>query len=218
MRHVILAVVAVAFASTAVALAGNPSWVWTEPKAERIVARDATVRLQGPDRALEAQLRASARLYGGLALAALDMNDPIAAGVFRNLAERFGKALDAVQGGVKINGAACKGSGTAQQGRRFKRFRCAATSPAGGDPIGRARRPGETEELPTVIEGPPRILGPWRAQLDVRVTGRLGDDVSAGRDSGSHAPLLVSSALLAAAPGTTRGAAAAVAAFAIYAC
>ena len=70
MRHVILAVVAVALASTAVALAGTPSWVWTEPKAERIVARDATVRLQGADRALEAQLRASARLYGGLALAA----------------------------------------------------------------------------------------------------------------------------------------------------
>ena len=44
MRHVILAVVAVAFASTAVALAGNPSWVWTEPKAERIVA----ARRDGP--------------------------------------------------------------------------------------------------------------------------------------------------------------------------
>ena len=30
----------------------------------------------------------------------------------------------------------------------------------------------EKAELPTVIEGPARILGPWRAQLDVRVTGR----------------------------------------------
>ena len=171
MRHVILAVVAVAFASTAVALAGNPSWVWTEPKAERIVARDATVRLQGPDRALEAQLRASARLYGGLALAALEVNDPIAAGVFRNLADRFGKALDAVRPGVRIGAAACKGSGTAEQGRRFKRFRCAATSRLVEIPsvelVGL-----ETQELPTVIEGPPRILGPWRAQLDVRVTGR----------------------------------------------
>ena len=168
---VILSVAAVVFASTAVALAANPSWVWTEPKAERIVARDATVSLQGPDRALEAQLRASARLYGGLALAALEMNDPIAAGVFRNLAERFGKALDAVQGGVRINGAACKGSGTAEQGRRFKRFRCAAKSRLVEIPsvelVGL-----EKEELPTVIEGPARILGPWRAQLDVRVTGR----------------------------------------------
>ena len=48
MRHVILAVVAVALASTAVALAGNPSWVWTEPKAERIVARDARSVCKGP--------------------------------------------------------------------------------------------------------------------------------------------------------------------------
>jgi hypothetical protein len=171
MRHVILAVVAVAFVSTSAALASNPSWVWTESKAERIVAREATVRLQGPDRALEAQLRASARLYGGLALAALDVNDPIAAGVFRNLADRFGKALDAVRGGVRINSAACKGSGAAEQGRRFKRFRCAATSRVLEIPsvelVGL-----EKQELPTVIEGPPRTLGPWRAQLDVRVTGR----------------------------------------------
>ena len=170
MRHVILAVVAVAFASTAVALAGTTRWMWTESKAERIVARDATVRLQGPDRALEAQLRASARLYGGLALAALEMNDPIAAGVFRNLAERFGKALDAVQGGVRIGAADCKGSGTAQQGRRFQRFLCAATSRLVEVPsvelVGL-----EKEELPTVIEGQPRKLGPWRAQLNVRVTG-----------------------------------------------
>jgi hypothetical protein len=171
MRHVIHTVVAVAFVSTSAALASNPSWVWTEPKAERIVARDATVRLQGPDRALEAQLRASARLYGGLALAALDMNEPIAAGVFRNLADRFGKALDAVRSGVRINSAACKGSGAAEQGRRFKRFSCAATSRLVEVPsvelVGL-----EKEELPTVIEGPRRILGPWRAQLDVRVTGR----------------------------------------------
>jgi hypothetical protein len=171
MRHVILAVAAVAFASTSVALAGNASWMWTEPKAERIVVRDATVRLRGPDEALEAQLRASARLYGGLALAALEMNDPIAAGVFRNLADRFGKALDAVQGGVRINSTACKGSGAAGQGRRFKRFRCAATSRLVEVPsvelVGL-----EKEELPSVTVGPSRVLGPWRAQLDVRVTGR----------------------------------------------
>ncbi len=171
MRNVTLGVAAVAFVSTTVALAGSTSWVWTEPKAERIVARDATVRLQGPDRALEAQFRASARLYGGLALAALEVNDPMAAGVFRNLADRFGKALGAVQGGVRINGAACKGSGPAEQGRRFKRFRCAATSRLVEVPsvelVGL-----EKAELPTVIERPPRILGPWRAQLDVRVTGR----------------------------------------------
>ena len=171
MRHVILGVVAVAFASTAVALAGNPSWVWTEPKAERIVARDATVRLQGPDRALEAQLRASARLYGGLALAALEMNDPIAAGVFRNLAEQ-------VREGARCSGRRrqdrrrrLQGLGQGPTGSSVQALPLRGDVPAGGGPIGRARRPGEGE-LPTVIEGQPRILGPWRAQLDVRVTGR----------------------------------------------
>lgn len=171
MRNVMLGLAAVAFVSAAVAVAGTTRWAWTEPKADRIVARDATVRLQGADRALEAQLRASARLYGGLALGALETNDPVAAGVFRSLADRFGKALDAVRGGVRISGAACKGSGAAKQGRRFQRFRCAATSRLVEVPsvelVGL-----EKAGLPTVIEGSPRILGPWRAQLDVRVTGR----------------------------------------------
>jgi hypothetical protein len=171
MRKVTLGVAAVAFVFTAVALAGSPRWVWTEPHAERIVARDAKVRLQGPDRALEAQLRASARLYGGLMLAAQEANDPSAAGVFRSLAYRFRTALDAVQSGVRIGAADCKGSGNAEQGRRFKRFRCTATSRLVEVPsvelVGL-----EKEELPTVIERPASILGPWRAQLDVRVTGR----------------------------------------------
>jgi hypothetical protein len=121
MRNIVtLGVGAAALVFTAVALADSNRWMWTEPKAERIVARDATVRLQGADRALEAELQASARLYGGLTLAALDMNDPAAA-QFRSLAYRFGTALDAVRNGVRIGGAACKGSGTAEQGRRFKR-------------------------------------------------------------------------------------------------
>jgi hypothetical protein len=171
MRHVTLGVAALAVVFSAVAPASDGSWVWTEPHAERIVARDAKVRLQGPDRALEAQLRASARLYGGFALAAQEMNDPTAAGVFRNLADRFGKALDAVRSGIRIGAAACNGSGKAESGRRFQRFRCVATSRVVQVPS--VELAGlEKEELPTVIERPARILGPWRAQLDVRVTGR----------------------------------------------
>jgi hypothetical protein len=172
MRNAItLGVVAVAFVSTAVALANSSRWVWTEAKAERIVARDATVHLQGSDRALQAELQASARLYNGLALAAREMNELIAEQTFRSLAYRFGTALDAVRNGVRIGTADCKGSGRAEQGRRFKRFRCGATSRLLEIPsvelVG-----SEDEELPTVIEGPLRILGPWRAQLDMRVTGR----------------------------------------------
>jgi hypothetical protein len=171
MRNVILGVAAVAFVSTSVALAQSTRWAWTEPKAERIVAQDATVRLQRSDRAMEAELLASARLYGGLALAAQEANDPNAAQVFRSLADRFGKALDAVRNGVTIDAAACKGTGTAEKGRLFRRFRCAARSELLGIPSVELVDSGK-DELPTVIEGPPRILGPWRAQLDVRVNGR----------------------------------------------
>jgi hypothetical protein len=171
MRNVLtLGIAAVVLVSTAVALAQGTRWAWTEPKAERIVAQDATVRLQRSDRTLEAELQASVRLYGGLALAAQETNDPKAA-QFRSLASRFSKALAVVRNGVTIDAAACKGTGTAKQGRRFRHFRCAARSELLGIPSVELSGLG-TEELPTVIEGPPRILGPWRAQLDVRVNGR----------------------------------------------
>ena len=171
MRNVItLGIAAAVLVSTAVALAGISTGMWTEPKAERIVARDATVRLQGADRVLEAELQTSARLYSGLSLAALELGDPSASGVFQSLSYRFSTALDAVRNGVRIGVADCKGSGKANQGRRFQRFRCSAKSRLLKIPAVELVE-SKDGKLPTPIEGPARVLGPWRAQLDVRVKG-----------------------------------------------
>ena len=165
-----LGVAAIIFASTSVALAHTTSWAWSEQKAEQIVARDAKVKLQRSERIkLESELLASVRLYGGLALAAAETQ---ASGTpFGVLASRFSKALAAVRSGSKIDAADCRGSGKATTGRRFSRFSCAVTSQALEIPSVELVY-SEGAELPTVIEGSPRILGPWKGRLDVRVVGR----------------------------------------------
>jgi hypothetical protein len=166
-----LVFVGIVFASTSVALAHNTRWAWTEPKAEQFVVRDAKVRLQGPERAsLEDELQSSLRLYGVLAFAATDVGDASAALMFSTLAYRFRDALEDVRSGLEIDAADCKGSGAAVRGGLFKHFRCAVTSELLEIPS--AELVDSEGELPTVIEGPPRILGPLQAQLQVHVTGK----------------------------------------------
>jgi hypothetical protein len=165
-----LGIAAIVFASSSVTVAHSTSWAWSEQKAEQIVARDAKVRLQGSERiSLEKELLASLRLYNGLALAAeeLRVNDA----PFRMLASRFSRALAAVRNGSAIDAADCRGSGKAVKGRRFSRFSCAVTSRAIESPSLELVYT-EGVELPTVIEGSPRMLGPWKGRLDVRVVGR----------------------------------------------
>ena len=164
-----LGVVAIIFDSTSVALAHTTSWAWSEQKAEQIVARDATVKLQRSERIkLENELLASVRLYKGLALAAAETQT--SGTPFGMLASRFSKALAAVRSGSKIDAADCRGSGKAT-GRQFSRFSCAVTSRALGIPSVELVY-SEEAQLPTVIEGSPRMLGPWKGRLDVRVVGR----------------------------------------------
>jgi hypothetical protein len=166
-----LGIAGVVFASTSVALAQSTRWAWTEKKAERIVARDATVQLQASERAtLENELLASVRLYNGLAFAARDVGDAAALGTFESLAYRFRAALEDVRGGLEIEAAACRGAGKALKGQRFTRFQCAVTSEVLEIPTAELSYP-EGAALPTVVEGAPRMLGPWQARLDVRVTG-----------------------------------------------
>ena len=164
-----LGIAAIAFASTSVALAHTTSWAWSEQKAEQIVARDAKVSLQGSERAkLESELLTSVRLYKGLALAAAETQTSGAG--FGELASRFSAALAAVRRGPAVDAADCRGSGKAAKGRRFSHFSCAVTSRAIEIPSPELVY-AEGAELPTVIEGLPRILGPWKARLDVRVVG-----------------------------------------------
>ena len=173
----------------AVALAGTTRWVWTEPKAERIVARDATVRLQGPDRALEAQLRASARLYGGLALAALENERP-----------DCGRGIP--QPGRAIREGARCGARWRQDRRlptaraRAMPSRVVASSasaarrrPGWWRSIGRARRPGEGRAADR-DRGTAAHAGSLASTADRARHRKVGDDVQAGGNSDSRASRL----------------------------
>jgi hypothetical protein len=174
MRNILaLGFAAILFASTSVATANNTRWAWTERKAEKVVVRDAKVRLQGLERAtLEDELRTSVRLYGALTFAAADAGDAKAESTYSTLFYRFRNALEDVRSGLEIDAANCMGSGKAQQGaRRFTRFHCAATSEAMEIPTAELVD-SEDGTLPTVIEGPERILGPWQVELVVHVTGK----------------------------------------------
>ncbi len=165
-----LAIAAIVFASTSLALAHTRSWAWSEQKAEQIVAREAKVKLQRSERVkLENELLASARLYHGLALAASEMQ--VRDAPFGLIASSFSTALAAVRSGSRVNGADCRGSGKAASGRRFSRFSCMVTSRALEIPSVELVY-SEGAELPTVIDGSPRMLGPWKSRLDVRAIGR----------------------------------------------
>jgi hypothetical protein len=165
-----LGIAAIVFGSTSLALAHSTSWAWSEQKAEQIVARDARVKLERSQRVqLENELLASVRLYNGLALAAAETQT--SGTPFGVLASRFSQALAAVRSGPKVDFADCRGSGKIATGRRFSRFSCAVTSQALEIPSAELVY-SEGAELPTVIEGSPRMLGPWKGRLDVRVVGR----------------------------------------------
>lgn len=174
-----LAGVAVLFASTSMAQAHNTRPSWTAAKAETLVAYDATVpTLSAAERAsLLPELNSTVRLLGGLRLAALDLaayaddadGDWQPWVRFHQLLERFVRARNQVRDGVAISAASCRGLGTAMPGKRYKHFRCAVTSELLEIPQ-IAVEFGD-QELPTVNEGPPHIIGPLEAQLDVHVTG-----------------------------------------------
>ena len=56
------------------------------------------------------------------------------------------------------------------QGNRFKHFRCSVTSVVLEIP--QTELDYGDQELPTVIEGSPRIIGPLEASLDIHVAGK----------------------------------------------
>jgi hypothetical protein len=170
-RFFILGVVGTVLVSTSIAFAHNTQWAWTEGKAGKMVVRDATVRLAAAEReSLEGELEDAVRLYWALQFAADQVGDRNAMSTFQGYLARYRKALDQVQDGLGIAAAACKGSGAALQGNRYKHFRCAVTSELVEIPSTEVDY-GD-RELPIVIEGAPRILGPFQASLSVHVTGK----------------------------------------------
>jgi hypothetical protein len=173
MRFKALWVAGIILASTSIALAADIRVSWTESKAEKIVTRDATVRLPAQERAsLESELRAAVVQYRLLEETAAEQEGSYGqqASRIHNLRYRFSTALKQVQRGVTIEGAACDGTGAASGGKRFTHFRCAVTSEELEIPS--AEVVWENDRITAVIESEPRIEGPFEARLDVRITGK----------------------------------------------
>ena len=168
---ILIGLIGALFASTSIAQAHNTRWAWTEAKAAKMVTRDATVKLAVGERAsLAAELNDAVRLYGALVFAAQQVGDGSAMATFQAVLARYDRARDQVRNGLGIAAAACKGSGTAMQGKRFKHFRCSVTSAVLEIP--QTELDYGDQELPTVIEGSPRIVGPLESQLDVHVAAK----------------------------------------------
>ncbi len=113
MRFKALSVVGIFFASTSIALAGNIPAAWIGWKAEKIVVRDATVRLPAQERkSLETELRMTVANYRLLEETAAQQHgeNEQPAGKLHNLRYRFSTALKRVQQGLAIDKAACVGN------------------------------------------------------------------------------------------------------------
>ena len=186
MKRVLIVSCAMLIAGIGVSIAAAASArsiAWTESKAERIVARDATVHLAPSEKAsLERELLDAVRLYNALELAARDEGNSEAATAYHRIAYKFGRALKNVRSGLGVDEAECSGSGRAQGGR-FARFRCGVTSEELQIPAVEFVY-AEDGSLREVIEGEQRSLGAFQARLDVRVTGK---SVIAYRQLGAQA-------------------------------
>lgn len=153
------------------ALAHGTAQGWTKSTAERIVMRDATVRVPPLVRAsLEDELLALIPRYRTLEQVAWVEGDQHAAARFHNIRYRLSTALKKVQGGLQVASAGCTGTGAAVKAKRFVHFRCAANSEEVKIPSVELVYSSE-DALPTVVEGQPRTHGPYPARLFVHVTG-----------------------------------------------
>ena len=172
MRSVVLiGVIGTLFVSTSIAQAHHTPWAWTEAKAAKMVTSEGKVRLAAGERAsLNAELNGAVRLFGALVFAAQQVGDGSAMATFQTVLARYVRARDQVRNGLDIDAAGCKGSGAPLQGKRYKHFRCSATSVVLEIP--QTQLDYGDKELPTVIESSPRIVGPLVANLQVHVAGQ----------------------------------------------
>ncbi len=173
MRFMAVWVAGIFFASTSIALAGVTPAAWIGWKAEKVVIRDATVRLPAEERrSLETELRMTVAIYRLLEETAAQQHGRYEqpAATIHNLRYRFSTALERVRQGLAIDKAACVGTGATSADNRYKRFRCAVTSAELEIPSAVVTWEGDL--ITGVVEGEPRMMGPFEARLDVRVTGR----------------------------------------------
>jgi hypothetical protein len=168
---VICLLAGVAAFGTSIAAAAQ-IWTLTETKAERMLQRDATVRLPAADRlSLEEELQGEIRRFRALETLAIDTGNEAAWWTYNSATSRYYLALVAVQFGLGIEGADCAGIGRKAAGGRFQRFDCLVTSEVLSIPqIEVAGLDGDG--MPELLEAEPTHVGPLVTQVRVRVTGK----------------------------------------------
>jgi hypothetical protein len=134
------------------------------------VTKQAAVRVPPSQRAaLEKELQQGFALYRALELEAELEGELFAAATFHHLAFRHTHELRKMLNALTVESAQCTGLGARVKPNRYRRFRCSVTSESLTIPSATLVETGA--KLPHVVEGRPRVVGPFRARLSVRATG-----------------------------------------------
>ncbi len=169
---ILIGLIGVLLASTSIAQAHNTNWAWTESKAAKMVARrrdgQACRRRTGIAGRRAQRRRAVVRRSCLRRTAGRRRN--VGGQVTRaswpgivSPATRCGMVSESPPPPVRARGQQCSAI-------RFKHFRCSVTSAVLEIP--QAELDYGEQELPTVIEGSPRMIGPLEASLDVHIAGK----------------------------------------------
>ena len=169
---VVLVSIGALVGSAAVALAHSTPHSWSVAKARVMLQEGTTITLPADQRAaLDAELGVQLRKFNGLLLAAQDDPDQWRlAGTYKNYVDRFRRAQNNANAGLSIDSVECTGLGKVLKGKRYKHFRCNATSYEVEIP-NIELQPADAV-LPEVVEGPRRVVGPLEAVFNVHVTGK----------------------------------------------
>lgn len=171
MRRALLTIFVLA-ASASVAAAHSTPYAWTVAKANVMLPETTTITLPADVKAsLEAELQPLIERLRLLELTAQqERSDWLAAGTYANYLKRLTEARQRIVKGLPVDSARCAGTGKALSGKRYRHFRCSASSYVLEVPtveIGAA----ENGALPAVIEGTMRRLGPYQATFTLHITG-----------------------------------------------
>ncbi len=170
MRLSTLTLVVLVAAPTSASLAHTGAPAWSTGKAERMVARNATVSLPADERAaLRQELLVLIARFRTLENLANDVGNTGEAGRIHNIRYRYSTALGKVEEGLRVTSAHCAGRGKASSAR-FTHFRCATSSEQLLIPTVDVVYDDE-RVLPDVVEREPARYGPLSVDLDVHVTG-----------------------------------------------
>jgi len=145
---------------------------WTAGKADRVVERDATVRVPAQERAaLRAELLELIPRFRILENTAWDLGDHQISSRAHNYRYRYSTALKLVEGGLGVADATCKGMGAASAGNHFAHFECNAVSERLEVPVVDVVYADENG-VPTLVERALQRYGPFEARLVVHTTRR----------------------------------------------